>query len=269
MATAPFVKPMFTLTHVDASMKRKLEPLFANHHGVDFGIPSILEGKSGKQISVVVNDLDTPDIALLRYGVFGILAGNADHTDAEKLLRSIQWPCAIQPSPEPWIRLLQNTYAGNIKEIERFSFSHQQIDVDHLKDLIAKHTYGDAVRKIDLETARYMENDEWNKYHLINYNSPNEFVDYGFGNAIKIDGVVASACSAALRCSEGIELNIITLPAFRNKGLALAVAAHTILQAFEQDLIPHWDAANQQSLRLAMRLGYKQVGSYYTHYISM
>jgi len=259
---------MYTLTHVDANLKSKLAPLFANHHRVDFAIPGILEGKSGKQISVVVNDLDTPDIALLRYGIFGILGGNAAHPDAEELLRSAVLPCAMQPSPEPWINLLQKAYAGNIKEIERFSFSHQQINVDHVKDLIVKHAYANAVIKIDLETACSMENDEWNKYHLINYNSPNEFVNDGFANAIKIDGVVASACSAALRCSEGIELNIITLPAFRNKGLALVVAAHTILQAFEQDLIPHWDAANQQSVRLAMRLGYKQVGSYYTHYIS-
>jgi predicted GNAT family acetyltransferase len=80
---------------------------------------------------------------------------------------------------------------------------------------------------------------------------------------------VASACSAALRCSRGIELNIITLPEFRNQGLASVVAAYTIIKAMEQNLIPHWDAANERSAKLAMRLGYKPIGSYYTNYLSL
>jgi len=78
---------------------------------------------------------------------------------------------------------------------------------------------------------------------------------------------LASACSAALRCTRGIEMNIITLPEYRNKGLALVVAAQTIINTMEQQLIPHWDAANEKSANLAIRLGYKSVGSYYTHYI--
>lgn len=78
---------------------------------------------------------------------------------------------------------------------------------------------------------------------------------------------LASVCSAALHCSIGIELNIITLPAFRNKGLAAVVAASTIKKAMANSLIPHWDAANERSGRLAMRLGYKQTGSYMTCFI--
>lgn len=259
---------MHTVHQITANLKHKLQPLFVNHHQVDYAIPSILEGQSGKQISVHVNDLESPEIILMRYGVFGILAGNGDHPDAEKLLRSIQLPCAIQPSPESWLRLLQKVYVGRIQEIERFSFSHHALNKEQLKDIIAKHDLGSSVMKIDLETARTMVSDKWNKYHLYNYTSPEEFVDLGFGNAIKMNGVVASACSAALRCSAGIELNIITQPDHRNKGLAMVVAAHTILQAMDQNLIPHWDAANQQSTQLAMRLGYKPVGSYVTHYIS-
>jgi RimJ/RimL family protein N-acetyltransferase len=35
----------------------------------------------------------------------------------------------------------------------------------------------------------------------------------------------------------------------------------------DKKLIPHWDAANERSARLAMRLGFKQTGSYYTTYL--
>lgn len=39
---------MHTLLRINENLKRKLEPLFANHHCVDFAIPVILEGQSGK-----------------------------------------------------------------------------------------------------------------------------------------------------------------------------------------------------------------------------
>jgi predicted GNAT family acetyltransferase len=112
-----------------------------------------------------------------------------------------------------------------------------------------------------------MENEEWHKYHLTNYNSAAEFAANGFAYGVTIDGVLASACSAALRCAQGIELNVITLPEYRNKGLAELVAAATILRAIEQDLIPHWDAANERSGRLAVRLGFRPTGSYFTYYL--
>lgn len=260
---------MHTIKKVDAEMSKKLAPFFVNAHRVDFGIDSILEGQNGKQISVVVDNRENPGVVLLRYGTFGILAGDASLPAAGALLQSIELPCAIQPSPDAWMKLLQATYSGHIKSIERFSFSHQQLNLSHLKKIIANRPQGSAVQQIDKTLAGDMENQDWNKYHLLNYYSPEDFAQYGFGHGIIINGVVASACSAALRCARGIELNIITLPEFRNKGLASVVAAYTIIKAMEQNLIPHWDAANERSAKLAMRLGYKLVGSYHTNYISL
>src|SRR5687767_9720512 len=120
---------MHIIKKVDADMRKKLEPFFYNLHRVDFGIDSILEGQSGKQIRIVVDNPESPGIVLLRYGTFGILAGDAFHPAAETLLRSIELPCAIQPSREAWMNLLQTKYSGHIKRIERFSFSHHQIDL--------------------------------------------------------------------------------------------------------------------------------------------
>jgi hypothetical protein len=257
---------MHIIEKADDVLRKKLKPLFAEHKRVDFGIDSILEGQSGKQISVIVDDVTHPTVALLRYGTFGILGGDATHTNAHALVHTINLPCAIQPSPEAWIKLLQESYSDKIKKIERFSFTHEFIDAGRLTSIINQHTYD--LHNIDTATAQTMENEEWHKYHLTNYNSAAEFAANSFANGITIDGILASVCSAALRCAQGIELNVITLPQFRNKGLAEIVAAATILSALEQELIPHWDAANERSARLAMRLGFKATGSYSTHYIS-
>jgi hypothetical protein len=259
---------MHTIQKVDNGLSKKLEPLFAGHQQVDLGIKSILEGQSGKQIRVVVDDPLNPVIALIRYGTFGVLGGDATHIAAGELIQSIDLPCAIQPSPESWMNLLENWYEEKIKRIERFSFTHAHINAAHLTDIITQHPYGDALHDIDMATARSMEKEEWHKYHLGNYDSPDDFAANGFASGITIDGELASICSAALRCSSGIEMNIITLPAFRNKGLAAVVAASTIKKAISNNLIPHWDAANQGSARLAIRLGYRPAGSYSTSYIT-
>jgi len=68
--------------------------------------------------------------------------------------------------------------------------------------------------------------------------------------------------TAALVCSKGIELNIITDPAFRTKGLATIVAAKLIIDCLEKGWAPHWDAANDACLHLALKLGYKPEGAY-------
>lgn len=256
---------MHIIQKVDAPLQTKLEPLFANHHRVDFGIDSILEAQSGKQISVVVDDIEHPHVALMRYGTFGVLAGDASHANAATLIQSIQLPCAIQPSPEGWMNLLQHMYADKIKKIERFSFTHQFIDAAKITRIIQQHSYN--LHNIDTATAHAMEKDDWHKYHLLNYNSPAHFAANAFATGITINGTLASVCSAALRCSRGIELNVITLPEYRNKGLGEAVAAATIKKAIDHKLIPHWDAANERSARLAVRLGFQPAGSYFTCYI--
>jgi RimJ/RimL family protein N-acetyltransferase len=258
---------MHIIHKVDDVLRKKLKPLFSEHNRVDFGIDSILEGQSGKQISVVVDDVANPAVAFLRYGTFGVLGGDATHTNAHELVQTITLPCAIQPSPESWMNLLQVSYPDKIKKIERFSFTHQYIDAGKITSIIKQHPYINNLHKIDTATAQTMENDEWHKYHLPNYNSAAEFAANGFAHGVTIDGELASVCSAALRCAKGIELNVITLPIFRNKGLAEIVAAATILNVLEQELSPHWDAANDRSARLAIRLGFKPTGSYFTHYI--
>jgi RimJ/RimL family protein N-acetyltransferase len=258
---------MHIIHKADEVLRKKLQPLFAEHDRVDFGIDSILEGQSGKQISVSVDDVTNPAVALLRYGTFGVLGGDATHTNAHELVQTIQLPCAIQPSPDAWMNLLQISYADKLKKIERFSFTHEFIDASELLRIIKQHPYANNLHEIDTATAQEMENEEWHKYHLTNYNSAAGFAANAFANGVTFDGVLASVCSAALRCAKGIELNIITLPQFRNKGLAALVATATILRAIEQDLIPHWDAANERSARLAMRLGFKSTGSYFTYYL--
>ena len=45
-------------------------------------------------------------------------------------------------------------------------------------------------------------------------------------------------------------------------GLATALSASLIVESLSRGLEPHWDAANPESCKLALKLGYTSAGSY-------
>ena len=53
-----------------------------------------------------------------------------------------------------------------------------------------------------------------------------------------------------------MEIQVDTRKDFRRQGLALACSSAFVLECLEKKLIPNWDAANQQSVELAEKLGY-------------
>ena len=56
--------------------------------------------------------------------------------------------------------------------------------------------------------------------------------------------------------SEGIEIEIGTMEAYRRQGLAQVCGAKLILECMERGLYPSWDAQNRWSVALAQKLGY-------------
>ena len=83
------------------------------------------------------------------------------------------------------------------------------------------------------------------------------------GYVIMEDDVIAAACTSAFVFSKGLEFNIVTHPEFRNRGLATIVAAaRLIIDCLDKGLEPHWDAANDISRKLALKLGNQEKSIY-------
>ena len=53
---------------------------------------------------------------------------------------------------------------------------------------------------------------------------------------------------------------------YRRKGLATAVSAALIEYGLERGLTPHWDAANETSLKLALKIGYSNPKKWEAYY---
>jgi GNAT superfamily N-acetyltransferase len=62
-------------------------------------------------------------------------------------------------------------------------------------------------------------------------------------------------------CSRGIEVSIYVLPEHRRRGIATLLAARLLEWRQDNRMDAHWDAANPESCKLAIKLGYKPAGS--------
>jgi RimJ/RimL family protein N-acetyltransferase len=94
-------------------------------------------------------------------------------------------------------------------------------------------------------------------------------VKTGFGFCILDDkGRLASYAYTPFPFIDEFEIQVFTknCPEYRRKGLATTVCAALIKHGLEKKLVPHWDAANEPSVKLALKLGYsnpKEWESYY------
>ena len=258
---------MVVLMQLTPAISSKIEPLLKNCKKFDMSIDSILEGQTGGNIKIILDNIVRPEVVQISQGTFTNFAGNSKKSISRELIEKLPAQCAIQPSTEEWMVLAKKVHGNKLVSAKRYSFLAENLIEGHLIQLINDNSFRDSVKKIDLKTAYQMSSDPLNKYHFMNYDSPEQFVRNGFGYYVEVDNKVVSACSMGLMCKKGVETCIITQPDYRKKGLATIVAAKFILHCLKNGLEPHWDAANVISCNLAEKLGYKYTGWYSVFYL--
>jgi RimJ/RimL family protein N-acetyltransferase len=117
---------------------------------------------------------------------------------------------------------------------------------------------------MDLNLARQLaaEKSEFSSDHMVNFDSPEDFISRGIGFCIVSGDEIVSAATTFVVCGKGIEIQINTRKQHRRKSLATVVAAHLLLYCLENGLDPNWDAENERSAHLAEKLGYTPQGRY-------
>lgn len=143
-------------------------------------------------------------------------------------------------------------------EIEMTRFDMEtpaRFDLEKLKKL-ALPPPGFSLRMMDEALFHQCLSQSWSADFVAAYP---DFVSFS-QNAL---GVIAleretpvSGCGAYLHAPGALEIEIGTRPDQRRKGLATACGAKFILSCLERGLLPHWDAMNEESRRLAEKLGF-------------
>ena len=151
-----------------------------------------------------------------------------------------------------------------MRYVQRYAFTSEKLDVEHLSRLASLIPSGFRLKKLDLGLTHQLatEKNEFASDHLIFFDSPEEFINRGFGFCLLVGDEIASVATSAVICNKGIEIQINTRQEYQQKGLATVTAAQLMVYSLQRRLDPNWDAANQISARLAKKLGYTAQGTY-------
>lgn len=241
-----------------------LKKAFSMHEKKDFTIDCVLEGT---MCNVMADCQKSPNVFLIQNGPFHLLAGDAEHAKATKLIELIPCGSTILPSPASWIRKLKNQPRTHMHQYSRYSLAHNNISMEHIDNILVSNNQVSTIKRIDASLAKQINESHHFNYHLQNFHSEADFLARGLGYVALNKGSIIGVASSALVCAKGIEINIMLLPNYRGLSLGKKLAASLIKASLSDNKIPHWDAANEVSLNLAKSLGYDFVGKYHAYRI--
>jgi RimJ/RimL family protein N-acetyltransferase len=224
---------------------------------------AILDGYMGRALA---DNEDNPQVAVLEASnlKLGIVAGDASHPSAREYIERLPTPSGLIFASDGWEELVRKVHAGRLIYMPRYAFTSEKLDVEYLRRLGSQIPRDYRIEPVDLDLAQQLagEKSEFASDHLLNFDSPEDFIERGFGFCILDGDEIVSVATTFAICNKGIEIQINTREEHQGKGLATEVAAHLLVYSLEHNLDPNWDAANERSVGLAKKLGYTPQGTY-------
>ena len=215
---------------------------------------SILEGNMGQ---VLVNDEENPCVVALCLPdhKIHILGGDAKHSAAQEYLGELSGFSLLLFGAPDWKELLEEVHKGKIITLQRYAFSSEGLDINHLSALKSQLSENYHIERITLEHAQQIaaEKNEMTEEQLFGFDSPEDFIARGFGYCAWEGKRIVSIASTGAVCSKGIEIQINTHKKHRGQGLASATGAALIIECLEKGIDPNWDAATEISAGLAKK----------------
>lgn len=217
----------------------------------------ILPALSQNRGNIWVDSIESPEIARLQLAIINAITGDSTKSESIDIIKMINPHELVFFSNEGWIDLVRDLWSDRLGVQKRTLMSPDTLNIDYLKGLVENLSGEFTLEQLDLETTRNLS--ENMSFHIsLFFGSPEEFIDKGFGFCIKHAGKVVSMASTFTPFIDEFEIEVRTENSseYRQKGLATIVSSALILHALEMGLVPHWDAANEISVKLALKLGY-------------
>ncbi len=244
--------------------RSKLRKLFDSHTRARAIIfPALDQGRG----NIWSNSLEAPTVARLQLAIINAVAGDPTIADASELIQMIQ-PLQLVIGPnDDWNRLIKDLWGEQLGIQERTLLSPESLDIDHLKWLRSQLPDGYRLERMDLETIKHV--DKRIAMHIPTFfGSSTEFHKMGVGYCIKFEDEVVSMASTFTPYTNEFEIQVDTMnPSHQRKGLATVASSALIIHALENGIVPHWDAANEISINLALKLGYTNPKHWEAYYL--
>ncbi|MCK4565798.1 MAG: GNAT family N-acetyltransferase [Candidatus Thorarchaeota archaeon] len=237
-------------TDVDRSRLHNLFDTFKTCRAVIF--PALSQNRG----HIWVDSLDSPTVAKLQLNVLNFIVGDNDSVSAKELLQTIE---PMQPLfvPDDWIDFVSGEWGDRLGTQKRTLMSPDSLDIKYLRGIRDRLQKEYRLERVDLETAKKLDKGVY-KHIAMFFDGSADFAKNGISFCVKHEGKVISIASTYTPFTNKFDVQVDTIDdhAHRRRGLATVVCAALMVYALENNVVPHWDAANDISVQLALKLGY-------------
>ena len=225
---------------------------------IDSMIPCYFEGHIGSAFAEREKD---PRWVILRSGDFFFAAGEPENID-EAVRDLIRPGSVVIPEDMKWLDAI-TACGAEAGPYTRYRTRMPENGLDRKKLEEYLNVPGCvSIRPAGEAEYPLLRDCGWENCFVSNFGGMEDFLENGFGYCVFVGDELASASTTYGYYSGGYELQIATAPKFRRRGYAAIAGAAFLLECLGRGKLPHWDAANQTSVRLAQRLGYEYGGEY-------
>lgn len=240
------------MIELTAERRQNLQPLFADYpylHGLVCGIVS---GAYGQAFA----DRDpNPTVAMLCDDGFVFFAGDAASSTAIEMLASRSSGDTLIPATDAWRASMHHAWGDRLRGKERIAFTPPRAwSRQKLRQQMTDLPTGMVLKQITSEDAGRFGALAKSLVE-IDPVTQQAFLGEGIGYGVECDGRFLSGCSG-VPAGGMVEFEVQTHPRHRRRGLGTVVAAALIDHCIAHDLTPCWDAANDMSAGLALKLGF-------------
>jgi GNAT superfamily N-acetyltransferase len=231
---------------------------------VDYSIDCVVEGQMGRAFA---DSLSEPTVFCIATGPFRYFAGDPRSPGGLEMVREIEPYSLLQPAPPGWLDVWREVHGERLADFPRYSFSTESLSPAHLQALLDGSGYRDSIAPVTADLAQRIARQGEDYLEISDFDSPEDFEARGMGFAAMAGEEVVGTAYSSLVCSKGIEVSIFVGEKHRRQGAAAALASRLVLECLRRGLRPNWDAANPESCRLALKLGFKFVETYNAYYV--
>lgn len=229
-------------------------------------ILTTLENQKGEMWKITFSPAKDDFALVLVTDLFSATAGNAEHDKeayAEFFSKTKRHTLLLFPD-QAWIDLGKSHFGFGFvaRKNMRFSFDESNLSLDYLQSLKVtyqkKYDYSEyEIREIGTQDEKNLSNYLMEHFEMFYDRLSLVHNDLIWVAVHKESRVVAAIAGAAHPIVDNhFEIQIVTEPDHRKKGLSMIITIEHLLEAMDRGYSPHWDAASSLSASIAEKLGY-------------
>lgn len=242
----------------------KVAQLFASHILTKSVIHPCVHAGIG---SITVDNTDTPIVAMYNTPLMNFGAGSVDSPSAQEMVKSVPPYVIFTSNDDGWKNLLKSEWDEKFVTETRTHLDHSTLNLSHLRNLKGKLESEYTLRELHFEAVSQIKEDYSIPIRLY-FGSLKGLVERGIGFCVMEEEKLVSVAYTPFPYVDDFEIQVYTDDSlkYRRKGLGTVVSAALIEYGLENGLTPHWDAANETSVKLALKLGYTNPTEWEVYY---